>query len=54
MEATGTINCIPVGVIWGVCDYRDKHKNKEWQPYAAAMAIAYAKAIFYKIKPKVP
>ncbi|KAI1453901.1 purine and uridine phosphorylase [Annulohypoxylon moriforme] len=45
MEATGTMNTIPVGVIRGVCDYGDEHKNKDWQPYAAAMAAAYAKAV---------
>ena len=52
MEAAGTMNCIPVGVIRGVCDHGDEHKNKEWQPYAAAMAAAYAKAILYEIPPK--
>ncbi|KXX76648.1 Ankyrin repeat domain-containing protein 50, partial [Madurella mycetomatis] len=52
MEAAGTMNRIPVGVIRGVCDYGDEHKNKEWQPYAAAMAAAYAKAILAKIGPK--
>jgi nucleoside phosphorylase len=52
MEAAGTLNRIPVGVIRGVCDYGDRHKNKEWQPYAAAMAAAYAKAILYEIQPK--
>ena len=31
MEAAGTMNQIPVGVIRGVCDYGDGHKNKEWQ-----------------------
>jgi nucleoside phosphorylase len=51
MEAAGTINTIPVGVIRGVCDYGDAQKNKEWQPYAAAMAAAYAKALLYKISP---
>lgn len=49
MEAAGTMNRIPVGVIRGVCDYGDKHKNKEWQPYAAAMAAAYAKAVLQQI-----
>jgi nucleoside phosphorylase len=49
MEAAGTMNRIPVGVIRGVCDYGDEHKNKEWQPYAAAMAAAYAKAILLEI-----
>lgn len=52
MEAAGTMNRIPVGVIRGVCDYGDEHKNKEWQPYAAAMAAAYAKATLYEITPK--
>ncbi|KAJ5404144.1 hypothetical protein N7509_004015 [Penicillium cosmopolitanum] len=52
MEAAGTMNRIPVGVIRGVCDYGDEHKNKGWQSYAAAMAAAYAKAILYEIRPK--
>jgi nucleoside phosphorylase len=51
MEAAGTMNTIPVGVIRGVCDYGDAQKNKEWQPFAAAMAAAYAKALLYKIRP---
>jgi nucleoside phosphorylase len=51
MEAAGTMSTIPVGVIRGVCDYGDAQKNKEWQPYAAAMAAAYAKALLYKIRP---
>ncbi|CEJ88496.1 Putative Pfs, NACHT and WD domain protein [[Torrubiella] hemipterigena] len=54
MEAAGTMNRIPVGVIRGVCDYADKHKNKEWQPYAAAMAAAYAKAVLAQIGPRRP
>ncbi|KAF4415744.1 calcium-independent phospholipase A2 [Fusarium acutatum] len=49
MAAAGVMNRIPVGVIRGVCDYADQHKNKEWQPYAAAMAAAYAKAIIYEL-----
>ncbi|RYP75460.1 hypothetical protein DL771_002345 [Monosporascus sp. 5C6A] len=51
MEAAGTMNRIPVGVIRGVCDYGDRHKNKEWQPYAAAMAAAYTKAVLHEITP---
>ncbi|KAF4973447.1 hypothetical protein FSARC_272 [Fusarium sarcochroum] len=53
MEAAGTMNRISVGVIRGVCDYGDEHKNKEWQPYAAAMAAAYAKAVLSEISPEV-
>jgi nucleoside phosphorylase len=49
MEAAGTMNCIPVGVIRGVCDYGDEHRNEEWQPYAAAMAAAFAKAVLYQM-----
>ncbi|KAM0079932.1 hypothetical protein ACKRZS_007911 [Fusarium odoratissimum] len=52
MEAAGTMNRIPVGVIRGVCDYGDENKNKDWQPYAAAMAAAYAKAILKEIPPE--
>ncbi|CCT72143.1 related to calcium-independent phospholipase A2 [Fusarium fujikuroi IMI 58289] len=48
MAAAGIMNRIPVGVIRGVCDYADQHKNTEWQPYAAAMAAAYAKAVIYE------
>ncbi|QKX60036.1 uncharacterized protein TRUGW13939_07178 [Talaromyces rugulosus] len=50
--AAGTMNQIPVGVIRGVCDYGDERKNKEWQPYASAMAAAYAKAVLYEILPR--
>lgn len=52
MEAAGIMNTIPVGVIRGVCDYGDEHKNSERQPYAAAMAAAYAKALLCRIDPK--
>ena len=31
--------------IRGICDYADSHKNKKWQPYAAATAAAYAKEL---------
>lgn len=49
MEAAGTMNRIAVGVIRGVCDYGDERKNKQWQPYAAAMAAAYAKSVLSTI-----
>ncbi|KAH6851131.1 nucleoside phosphorylase domain-containing protein [Chaetomium sp. MPI-CAGE-AT-0009] len=48
-EAAGTMNHIRAGVIRGVCYYGDERKNEEWQPYAAAMAAAYAKAILREI-----
>ncbi|KAJ3499005.1 hypothetical protein NLG97_g681 [Lecanicillium saksenae] len=49
MEAAGTMDQIPVGVIRGVCDYGDGHENKVWQPYSAAMAAAYARALLEEI-----
>lgn len=52
MEAAGVMNTLPTGVIRGVCDYGDGHKNKEWQPYAAAVAAVYAKGILCCIHPK--
>ncbi|KAE8389620.1 hypothetical protein BDV23DRAFT_184222, partial [Aspergillus alliaceus] len=52
MEAAGVLNEIRVGNIRGVCDYGDEQKNKDWQPYAAAMAAAFAKAILVEIPPK--
>jgi nucleoside phosphorylase len=51
MEAAGVMNRIPVGVVRGVCNYGD-HRNTVWQPYAAAMAAAYAKAILHEIPQK--
>ncbi|KAL4767498.1 hypothetical protein BDW60DRAFT_147648 [Aspergillus nidulans var. acristatus] len=52
MEAAGVMNEIPVGNIRGVCDYGDERKNKEWQPYAAVMAAAFAKAVLLEITPR--
>jgi ankyrin repeat protein/nucleoside phosphorylase len=45
MEAAGLMNSLPSLVIRGICDYADSHKNKEWQPFAAAAAAACAKEI---------
>ncbi|KAF2200475.1 purine and uridine phosphorylase [Delitschia confertaspora ATCC 74209] len=45
MEAAGLMNTFPGLVIHGICDYADSHKNKAWQPYAAAMAAVYAKEV---------
>jgi nucleoside phosphorylase len=52
MEAAGIMNALPTGVVRGVCDYGDDLKNKDWQPYAAAVAAMYAKGILYTISPK--
>jgi nucleoside phosphorylase len=53
MEAAGRMNIIPCLVVRGICDYADSHKNKEWQPYAAGTAAAYAKEILSVI-PAIP
>jgi nucleoside phosphorylase len=49
MEAAGLMDNFPCLVIRGICDYADSHKNKRWQPYAAATAAAYAKELLYAI-----
>jgi nucleoside phosphorylase len=51
MEAAGLMNNFPCAVIRGICDYADSHKNKLWQPYAAATAAAYAKYLLSQIDP---
>ena len=51
MEAAGLMNSFPCLVIRGICDYADSHKNKRWQPYAAATAAAYAKEVLSVIPP---
>ncbi|KAJ5594593.1 nucleoside phosphorylase domain-containing protein [Penicillium hispanicum] len=45
MEAAGIMDHMPSLVIRGICDYADSHKNKQWQPYAAATAAAFAKEL---------
>ena len=49
MEAAGLMDDFLCLVIRGICDYADMHKNKHWQPYAAAVAAAYAKELLYVI-----
>jgi nucleoside phosphorylase len=51
MEAAGLINNFPCLVVRGICDYADSHKNKRWQPYAAATAAACAKELLVIIPP---
>ncbi|KAL4789245.1 hypothetical protein BDV19DRAFT_395223 [Aspergillus venezuelensis] len=49
MEAAGLVDELPSLVIRGICDYCDSHKHKEWQPYAAFVAAAYAKAVLMQV-----
>lgn len=51
IEAAGLMESIPCLVIRGVADYADSHKNKIWQPYAAAAAAAYMKELLLMIPP---
>ncbi|KAL3476981.1 quinon protein alcohol dehydrogenase-like superfamily [Aspergillus californicus] len=51
MEAAGLMNTFQCIVIRGICDYADSHKNKQWQPYASATAVAYAKELLTAIAP---
>jgi nucleoside phosphorylase len=53
MEAAGLMDSFPCLVIRGICDYADSHKNKRWQPYAAATASAYAKELLTVIPTKL-
>ncbi|KAF3066622.1 Ankyrin repeat domain-containing protein 50 [Trichoderma lentiforme] len=57
MEGSGVWEAFPAAlVIKGVCDYADSHKNKTWQPYAAATAAAATKAILqhWEIRTDLP
>ncbi|KAI0161991.1 hypothetical protein GGR57DRAFT_517444 [Xylariaceae sp. FL1272] len=45
MEAAALMDTLRCLVIRGICDYSDSHKNKQWQPYAAAVASAYAREL---------
>ena len=49
MEAAGLMSDFPCLVIRGICDYADSHKNKQWQPYAAAVAAGYMKELLMTI-----
>jgi nucleoside phosphorylase len=51
MEAAGLMNTFPCIVIRGICDYSDSHKNKQWQPFAALSAAAYAKELLSFVIP---
>lgn len=47
MEAAGALNDFPCLVVRGISDYADSHKNDKWHDYAAAVAAAYARELFY-------
>jgi nucleoside phosphorylase len=43
------MDSFPCLAVRGNCDYADSHKNKVWQPYAAATAAVYAKELLLLI-----
>ena len=45
MEGAGFWEELPCLVVKGVCDYADSHKDKSWQPFAAATAAATMRAL---------
>ncbi|GAB7357760.1 hypothetical protein MBLNU459_g0410t1 [Dothideomycetes sp. NU459] len=46
-EAAGALCDFGCLVIRGISDYSDSHKNDQWQGYAAAVAAAYARQLFF-------
>ncbi|KFA81647.1 hypothetical protein S40288_09181 [Stachybotrys chartarum IBT 40288] len=47
MEAAGALADFPCMVIRGISDYSDFHKHNGWHGYAAAVAAAYARQLFF-------
>lgn len=47
IEAVGALTDFPYIVIRGISDYCDSHKNDQWYGYAAAVAAAYARQLFF-------
>lgn len=47
MEAAGALTDFPCMVIRDISDYCDSHKNDQWHGYAAAVAAAYARQLFF-------
>ncbi|PGG97954.1 hypothetical protein GX51_07067 [Blastomyces parvus] len=47
MEAAGVLTDCHFLVIRGISDYCDSHKSNEWHGYAAAVAAAYARQLFF-------
>lgn len=45
MKKAGLAGAFPSAVIRGIYNYVDSHKNKSWQPYAAATTAAFAKEL---------
>ncbi|KAM3559799.1 hypothetical protein ARSEF4850_003955 [Beauveria asiatica] len=52
MEAAGASIDFPCMIIRGISDYCDSHKNDVWHGYAAAVAAAYARQLFFHMSIK--
>lgn len=50
-EAAGLSDGFHCLFIRGISDYADSHNNDIWEPYAAAMAAAYAKELLHVLPP---
>ncbi|KAK1838706.1 NB-ARC and TPR domain protein [Colletotrichum chrysophilum] len=48
-EAPGAVADFPCLVVRGISDYCDSHKNDMWHGYAAAVAAAYARQLFFHL-----
>jgi hypothetical protein len=49
MKAAGLMSDFSCLIICGIYNYADSHKNKQWQPYAAAVAAGYIKELLITI-----
>ncbi|KAH8719357.1 nucleoside phosphorylase domain-containing protein [Phaeosphaeriaceae sp. PMI808] len=47
MEAAGALADFPCIIIRGISHYCDSHKNNQWHGYAAAVATAYGRQLFF-------
>ncbi|KZL70068.1 NB-ARC and TPR domain protein [Colletotrichum tofieldiae] len=54
MEAAGVLADFPCIVVRGISDYCDSHKNDQWHGYAAAVAAAYARQLFFHMPVEEP
>ena len=52
METAGLQNSFPYFIIWGIYNYANSHKNKDWQAYAAGTAAAYTTEVLSVIPAK--
>lgn len=53
-EAAGALTDFPCMVIRGISDYCDSHKNDIWHGFAAAVAAAYARQLFFHMPFREP